>query len=171
MTDERQALFEQIEKRADSDFVSELLAFAAERLMTVEVEALTGAAHGERTPERAPKGPPSCLVQLSTAGTQATLFVTHDPIQTCASDSDSTRSTGCGSIEHCVSSQKAPCRSTALRVSRPRASRKIIRKLFVRDRRACGPYQVSNLGAAEARLLAPAFKIGAGKVECVAELN
>ena len=52
MTDERQALFEQIEKRADSDFVRELLAFAAERLMTVEVEALTGAAHGERTPER-----------------------------------------------------------------------------------------------------------------------
>ena len=52
MTDERQALFEQIEKRADSDFVRELLAFAAERLMAVEVEALTGAAHGERTPER-----------------------------------------------------------------------------------------------------------------------
>ena len=52
MTDERQALFEQIEKRADSDFVRELLAFAAERLMTVEVDALTGAAHGERTPER-----------------------------------------------------------------------------------------------------------------------
>ena len=52
MTDERQALFELIEKRADSDFVRELLAFAAERLMTVEVEALTGAAHGERTPER-----------------------------------------------------------------------------------------------------------------------
>ena len=55
MTDERQALFELIEKRADSDFVRELLAFAAERLMTVEVEALTGAAHGERTPERAPR--------------------------------------------------------------------------------------------------------------------
>ena len=52
MTDERQALFALIEKRADSDFVRELLAFAAERLMTVEVEALTGAAHGERTPER-----------------------------------------------------------------------------------------------------------------------
>ena len=52
MTDERQALFELIENRADSDFERELLAFAAERLMTVEVEALTGAAHGERTPER-----------------------------------------------------------------------------------------------------------------------
>ena len=50
MTDERQALFELIEKRADTDFVRELLAFAAERLMDVEVEALTGAAHG--APER-----------------------------------------------------------------------------------------------------------------------
>ena len=37
MTDERQALFELIEKRADTDFVRELLAFAAERLMAVEV--------------------------------------------------------------------------------------------------------------------------------------
>lgn len=35
MTDERQALFELIEKRADTDFVRELLAFAAERLMAV----------------------------------------------------------------------------------------------------------------------------------------
>ena len=52
MTDERQALFELIEKRADTDFVRELLAFAAERLMAVEVELLTGAGHGERTPER-----------------------------------------------------------------------------------------------------------------------
>lgn len=52
MTDERQALFELIEKRADTDFVRELLAFAAERLMAVEVESLTGAGHGERTPER-----------------------------------------------------------------------------------------------------------------------
>jgi Transposase, Mutator family len=52
MTDARQALFELIEKPADADFVRELLAFGAERLMAVEVEALTGAAHGERSPER-----------------------------------------------------------------------------------------------------------------------
>jgi transposase-like protein len=52
MTDDRQALFDLIEKRADTDFVRELLAFAAERLMSVEVEALTGAAHGERSPDR-----------------------------------------------------------------------------------------------------------------------
>ena len=52
MTDERQALFELIEKRADTDFVRELLGVAAERLMAVEVKSLTGAGHGERTPER-----------------------------------------------------------------------------------------------------------------------
>jgi hypothetical protein len=52
MTDDRQALFELLEKRADTDLVRELLAFAAERLMAIEVEALTGAAHGERSAER-----------------------------------------------------------------------------------------------------------------------
>ena len=52
MTDERQALFDLIEKRADTDFVRELLAFAAARLMSTEVEALMGAAHGERSADR-----------------------------------------------------------------------------------------------------------------------
>ncbi len=36
-------------KRGDADLVRELLAFAAERLMAVEVEGLCGAAHGERS--------------------------------------------------------------------------------------------------------------------------
>jgi Na+/melibiose symporter-like transporter len=43
MTDEKMALFELIEKRADHDFIREMLAFAADRLMGFEVEALTGA--------------------------------------------------------------------------------------------------------------------------------
>ena len=51
MTDERQATIRADREGADTDFVRELLAFAAERLMDVEVEALTDA-HGERTPER-----------------------------------------------------------------------------------------------------------------------
>ncbi len=38
MIDDRMALLELIEKRADTDLVREMLAFAAERLMTVEVE-------------------------------------------------------------------------------------------------------------------------------------
>ena len=53
MTDERMALLELVEKGADADLVRDLLAFAAERLMAAEVEQLTGAARGARTPDRA----------------------------------------------------------------------------------------------------------------------
>ena len=40
MTDERMALIELVEKQADGDLVREMLAFAAERIMEVEVEGL-----------------------------------------------------------------------------------------------------------------------------------
>ena len=53
MTDEKMALFELIEKRADVDFVREMLAFAAERLMSFEAEAAAGAAYGVKSPDRA----------------------------------------------------------------------------------------------------------------------
>jgi putative transposase len=52
MTDDRMALIELIEKGADGDLVREMLAFAAERLMEAEVEARTGAGHGDRDPGR-----------------------------------------------------------------------------------------------------------------------
>src|SRR6476659_8936500 len=52
MTDDRMALIELIEKGADTDLVREMLAFAAERMMALEVEALTGAPAGVRSPER-----------------------------------------------------------------------------------------------------------------------
>jgi len=52
MTDERMALIELIEKQADSDFVRDMLAFAADRIMDMEVEARTGAAKGARSPLR-----------------------------------------------------------------------------------------------------------------------
>src|SRR5450756_2446664 len=52
MTDNRMALIEMIEKGADGDLVREMLSFAAERLMEAEVEARTGAGHGERDPGR-----------------------------------------------------------------------------------------------------------------------
>ena len=52
MTDERMALIELVEKQADGDLVRAMLAFAAERIMETEVEALTGAAKGERSPQR-----------------------------------------------------------------------------------------------------------------------
>lgn len=52
MTDNRMALIELVEKDADADLVREMLAFAAARLMDAEVEAVTGAARGARTPLR-----------------------------------------------------------------------------------------------------------------------
>ena len=52
MTDDRMALLELIEKRADADLVREMLAFAAERLMDLEVESRTGVPAGVRSPER-----------------------------------------------------------------------------------------------------------------------
>jgi putative transposase len=52
MTDERMALVELIEKGADADLIREMLAFAAERLMELEVEARTGAPCGVRSPDR-----------------------------------------------------------------------------------------------------------------------
>jgi putative transposase len=52
MTDDRMALLELIEKGADADLVRELLAFAADRLMAMEVDGLTGAPLGVRSAER-----------------------------------------------------------------------------------------------------------------------
>jgi transposase-like protein len=46
------ALLELIEKGADSDLIRELLAFASDRLMAAEVDRLTGAAAGVRSPDR-----------------------------------------------------------------------------------------------------------------------
>src|SRR4028118_2225444 len=52
MTDDRMALIELIEKGADGDPVRDLLAFAAGRMMELEVEARTGAPAGTRSPDR-----------------------------------------------------------------------------------------------------------------------
>jgi transposase-like protein len=52
MTDDRMALMELIENGADGDLVRDMLAFAAERIMEIEVEARTGAVHGSRSPDR-----------------------------------------------------------------------------------------------------------------------
>jgi transposase-like protein len=50
MTNEMMALRGLLEKSADSDLLREMIGFAAERLMALEVEGLTGAGHGERNP-------------------------------------------------------------------------------------------------------------------------
>jgi len=52
MTDDSMALKALIEKAPDADFLREMIGFAAERLMALEVDALCGAGHGERSAER-----------------------------------------------------------------------------------------------------------------------
>ena len=52
MTKFSMPLEELFEKGADADFVREMIAFMAQRLMEADVEGLCGAAHGERSEER-----------------------------------------------------------------------------------------------------------------------
>jgi len=52
MTNEMMSLRGLLEKSADADLLREMIGFAAERLMELEVGALTGAGHGERNPDQ-----------------------------------------------------------------------------------------------------------------------
>jgi putative transposase len=52
MTDAMMSLRALAEKSADADVLREMIGFAAQRLMELEVGGLTGAAHGEKNPER-----------------------------------------------------------------------------------------------------------------------
>jgi putative transposase len=52
MTDETMALRQMLEKGSDATFLREMIGFAAQRLMELEVGDMTGAAHGERSPDR-----------------------------------------------------------------------------------------------------------------------
>jgi transposase-like protein len=52
MTDDRIALCQLVEKSSDADLLREMIGFAAERLMELEVQALTGAGYGERSRDR-----------------------------------------------------------------------------------------------------------------------
>ena len=52
MTDKMMCLQALLEKNADIDLLREMIGFAAHRLMELEVENLTGAAHGTRSVDR-----------------------------------------------------------------------------------------------------------------------
>ncbi|HZA00909.1 MAG TPA: transposase [Hyphomicrobiaceae bacterium] len=52
MTIDRIILKELLEKGSNADLLREMIAFLADRMMDLDVEGRTGAAHGERSPER-----------------------------------------------------------------------------------------------------------------------
>ncbi len=52
MTDDMMGLRTLLEKSSDADLLREMIGFAAQRLMALEVDGLTGAGYGERTPAR-----------------------------------------------------------------------------------------------------------------------
>jgi putative transposase len=52
MTDEMMSLQALLEKSSDTDLLREMIGFAAQRLMELEIEGRTGAGHGERSSER-----------------------------------------------------------------------------------------------------------------------
>ena len=52
MTTDMMHLRDLVENTPDADLLREMIGFAAERLMELEVSAVTGAAHGEKDSDR-----------------------------------------------------------------------------------------------------------------------
>ncbi len=67
MSDDKMALLDLIEKRADADLVREMLAYAADQLMEAEVGGLTRAGYREKSAElrMAPLRAPASMARQS----------------------------------------------------------------------------------------------------------
>lgn len=52
MTEDRMAPQALLEKTPDADYLRQMIGFAAQRLMELDIESRTGAAHGERSSDR-----------------------------------------------------------------------------------------------------------------------
>jgi putative transposase len=52
MTDDRMALQALLEKTPDADYLRQMIGFAAQRLMELDMEGRTGAGYGERSTDR-----------------------------------------------------------------------------------------------------------------------
>jgi transposase-like protein len=52
MTEDMMNLRMLMEKSSDADLLREMIGFASQRLMELEIESLTGAGHGERSADR-----------------------------------------------------------------------------------------------------------------------
>jgi putative transposase len=67
MTNDEITLQSLLEKSSDASLLREMIGFAAQRLIELETDALCGAAHGQRSPDRMPPASSGAASPISSA--------------------------------------------------------------------------------------------------------